>query len=212
MGRWVDDSTSPRCFASRLTTAGSSGPPSTTVARRGRRRLRCSGPTARILGGHEDDPAGSALALRFLGAVHRIALEGRAERLARHYPSAGGKPEPDEVWDDFAATFTEHSDELEAAVDRPVQTNEPGRCAALIGGFLEVAHRCGPELRVFEVGSSAGLNLRWDRYRYEARGETWGPADSPVRLCSYNTQVLPRFDTELAWWNERVVIRIRSIR
>jgi len=52
----------------------------------------------------------------------------------------------------------------------------------LVGGFLEVAHRTGVPLRILELGASAGLNLRWDRYRYEAGSEGWGDPDSPVRF------------------------------
>jgi hypothetical protein len=44
--------------------------------------------------------------------------------------------------------------------------------------------------------ASAGLNLRWDRFFYEARGATWGPAESPVRLCSYNSDRPVPFDVE----------------
>jgi hypothetical protein len=40
------------------------------------------------------DPGRSRLALRFLGAVHRLALDGRAPELARFYPSCGGVAEP----------------------------------------------------------------------------------------------------------------------
>ena len=40
------------------------------------------------------------------------------------------------------------------------------------------------------------MNLRWDHFRYEARGATWGPADSPVRLCSYNSDLPLPFDVE----------------
>ena len=45
---------------------------------------------AELLTGRGDDPVGSALALRFLGAVHRIVLDGRAPDLAALYPSVGG--------------------------------------------------------------------------------------------------------------------------
>ena len=45
----------------------------------------------------------------------------------------------------------------------------------IVGGFLAVAAHTGLPLRTFEVGASAGLNLRWDRFFYEARGATWGP-------------------------------------
>ena len=76
-----------------------------------------------------------------------------------------------------------------------MQTNEVGRAAALVGGFLEVVRRFALPLRVLEVGASGGLLLNWDRYRYEARGETWGPERSPVRLCSYSTPPIPPFDT-----------------
>ena len=64
------------------------------------------GPCAAVLRPHERDPFGSALPLRFLGAVHRLVLEGRAPRLAAHYPSVGGTPGPS-LADDFVATVAE---------------------------------------------------------------------------------------------------------
>jgi hypothetical protein len=57
------------------------------------------GPAWSVLEGHESDPPGSALALRLMGAVHRLVLEGRAPSLAMHYPSAGG--EPRDAWPAF---------------------------------------------------------------------------------------------------------------
>ena len=48
--------------------------------------LRAGGATARLLGGRGEDPFGSALALRFLGAVHRIVLEGRRAGARRPLP------------------------------------------------------------------------------------------------------------------------------
>jgi hypothetical protein len=44
----------------------------------------------------------------------------------------------------------------------------------LIGGFLRVAAMTRRPLRLLEVGSSAGLNLRWDHYRYEGATERGG--------------------------------------
>ena len=48
------------------------------------------GPVAEVLAGHEGDPLESMLQLRFMGAVHRLALAGRAPALAAVYPSCGG--------------------------------------------------------------------------------------------------------------------------
>jgi hypothetical protein len=136
-----------------------------------------------VLRGHEDDPGPSVLALRLMGAVHCLVLRGDAPRLAAHYPSAGGRP--GDAWPAFAAVLLDHRDELRRLVENPVQTNEPGRCVALLGGFLEVARVAGTPLRLLEVGASAGLNLRFDRYRYELGDERWGPADSPLVIRSH---------------------------
>jgi hypothetical protein len=64
----------------------------------------------------------------------------------------------------------------------PVQTNEVARSAALLGGFLEVADRTRLPLQVLEIGTSAGLNLHFDQYRYETDTQAWGNPESPVHL------------------------------
>ena len=152
------------------------------------------GPTWSVLAGHESDPPGSALALRLMGAIHRLVLQGRAPLLAAHYPSAGG--EPRDAWPAFRTTLEQHRVELRDLVLRPVQTNEVGRSAALLGGFLLVARETGQPLRVLELGASAGLNLRWDSYRYEADGAGWGDPASPVRIANpFAGPSLPPFET-----------------
>jgi hypothetical protein len=122
------------------------------------------------------------LPLRFMAGVHAIVLSERAPALAAFYPSAGGAEKPAEAWVPFRDAIEEHLDEVRRLSGLPVQTNEVGRCAALIGGFLRVAASTRLPLRLLEVGSAAGLNLRWDHYRYEATDGAWGPEDSPVRL------------------------------
>ena len=143
--------------------------------------VEAGGVTWRVLEGHEADPGPSALALRLLGAVHRLALTGDAPELARHYPSAGGRATSD-AWPAFVSTLQAHVDRLRRDVDRGVQTNEVGRAAALVCGFLTVTRDTGLPLRVLEVGTSAGLLLRWDHFRYRHGDRAWGPADSPVQL------------------------------
>ena len=141
-----------------------------------------AGATWRVLEPHTvPGRRGSALALRLMAAVHRLVLTGRAPDLARHYPSVGGVAGGD-AWPAFRDVLVSHADTLRADVARPCQTNEVGRCAALVFGFLEVAHRTGLPLRALEVGASAGLNLRWDHFRYGDGAVRWGDAHSPVDL------------------------------
>jgi hypothetical protein len=45
-----------------------------------------------------------------------------------------------------------------------------------------VARRSALPLRLLEVGSGAGLNLCFERYRYELGGRRWGPADDLTEL------------------------------
>jgi hypothetical protein len=141
------------------------------------------GPSAEVLAGHEDDQGSSALALRLMGAVHRLVLERRAAELAMFYPSVGGSADVDGAWPAFQHVLSEHRDELRRLLDRPPQTNEVGRAASLIGGLLHVVDRWPGPLRLFEIGASAGLNLRADLFRVEcADGSSMGPPGSPVVL------------------------------
>jgi len=142
--------------------------------------VRAGGPCADVLVPWAGAPFSDAVVLRFLGGVHRLALEGRAGELSAHYPSTGGRPGR-ELARTFTSTVAAHRTELERRMADGVQTNEVGRSVALLGGFPTVAAR-GLPLRVLEVGASAGLNLRFDHYRFEAGGKAFGPTDSPVRF------------------------------
>ena len=137
---------------------------------------------ATILSGHEEDPGRHAVPLRLLGGLHRLVLDGRAAALRRWYPSTGGTWDARSAWPQITVAATGHTDALRAALGHPPQTNEVGRSAALIGGLLRLNREFGFPIRLFEIGSSAGLNLRADHYRYSHAGGEWGPADSPVTI------------------------------
>jgi hypothetical protein len=139
--------------------------------------------------------------LRFLGGVHRIVLEGRAPDLGECYPSVGGHFDagrPGDIDQRFLEAVHEHRDELIVSLTRGLQTNEVGRCAALLLGFLAIADETQLPLRVLEVGASAGLNLRWDHYRYEdgADGSAWGDPSSPLKFQGVYVEPLPRLDVD----------------
>jgi hypothetical protein len=138
-----------------------------------------------VLAGHESDPGPSALPLRLFGGLHRLALAGRAPVLAAHLPSTDGDGDPAAAWPGVLRTVEDRFDELRDLVNRNVQTNEVGRSAALLGGFLLVAEETGLPLRLLELGASGGLNLRWDHYHYRCGDWTWGRPDSPVNLDGY---------------------------
>jgi hypothetical protein len=156
--------------------------------------VRALGVCWTVLQGHHDDPPGSALALRFLGAVHRLVLGGNARELAACYPSMGGDADRDDLWPRFHAAVEQHATALRELIHLPVQTNEVGRSAALLGGFLEAVHRTGLPLRLLEIGASAGLILRWDQYCYQQGDEGWGDPRSPVRMTGAFRNAHPRFD------------------
>ncbi|MEH0108662.1 DUF2332 domain-containing protein [Tersicoccus sp. MR15.9] len=149
--------------------------------------LLAGGPTADVVAGHEHRPESDALSLRLLGGAHRLALSGLAPDLAAHLPSCGGDADVDGAWAALHRLLVDDHDALRHGLDLAPQTNEVGRSSALLGGLLTVlgggAIDPHTPVRIFELGTSGGLNLRADHYRYtDGHGAAWGPADSPVRL------------------------------
>jgi hypothetical protein len=65
---------------------------------------------------------------------------------------------------------------------RLVQTNVAGRATALLLGLAHIAQRVDEPVTLLEIGASAGLLLRFDRYRYEVGGRTFGARDSTVTV------------------------------
>lgn len=133
-----------------------------------------------------------AVGLRLLGAFHDRVLSGDAPKLAAAYPGDDRQGDPGEAWRRAAALLPAEYKALTAFVSHEPQTNEVGRSAALLGGFLHVAASTGLPLRVFELGASAGLNQVWDRFRFETDGWSWGSSGSAVVLRPRWTGPPPR--------------------
>ncbi|MDQ3529053.1 MAG: DUF2332 domain-containing protein [Actinomycetota bacterium] len=155
------------------------------LLRRAADDVRADGPTWDVLTAHASRDPGDAMGLRLMAAVHRLVLTGAAPALAAHYPSVGGSTGTQGAWDAFRTVLVEHRDTLLESVGRPCQTNEVGRSATLAPAFLYLAATTGLPLRLLEVGASAGLNLRWDHYRYaddSPGGPGWGDPASAVRI------------------------------
>lgn len=163
--------------------------------------IRSGGPCAEAVRDHVA-AEGDASALRLLGAVHALVLSGRALELAAYYPSAGGGYTPgdperadtaDRVFRLFRATVADHLDHVRDWMTRPPQTNEVGRANLLIAGLLDAVSRYSLPIRLFELGASAGLNLRADAFRCTAAGTAyaWGDPHSPVLLAEGWRGALP---------------------
>jgi hypothetical protein len=134
-----------------------------------------------VLDGHQDDPGPSALAIRLLGSVHRLVLSGAAPSLAPFYPSVGGSWALEPAWPVFRRLLDDQASAVRRFLDSPPQTNEVGRAGALMGGLLQLPARL--PVRLFEIGSSGGLNLRVDRFAYrDEQGRLYGDPDARLRL------------------------------
>ena len=132
---------------------------------------------------------------RILAGVEYLVLTGEAESY----------DESSDPWRAFRSVVVEHAGWLQSFVrERPIQTNEPQRCWALLPLFLVVAREFRKPLDLLELGASAGLNLLWDRYRYEYVAGTWGARESALVLRGEERAPVPAdlLDTD-------VVVRTR---
>ena len=146
-----------------------------------RQDLEQDGVLAAVLGGWSGDPVSGAVPLRVAGALHALVLSGRSPNLAACYPphhAIGGR-----LGLALDTALKQHRPFIENFVLSPPQTNEVGRSAVLIGGFLEISHATGLPLNLLEIGASAGLNLIWDRFTYRLGTAVWGDPASPVSLA-----------------------------
>jgi hypothetical protein len=137
----------------------------------------------------------------FFAAVHFLLLREVSHPLAACYPDlsesmvrAGLSYAP------FRAFCLSRREEIIDIIStRRVQTNEVRRCSYLYPAFSLIAELArGRALALVDVGTSAGLNLLWDRYgyRYCRNSETLlvGDVGSQVQIeCSLRGENVPAF-------------------
>jgi hypothetical protein len=119
--------------------------------------------------------------LLLLAAVHYLLLSGSTHPLAAFYDTVGlvrGVPAGTPLRGDVALVFADfcggHRDELQRLIaTRSTQTNEVGRCSALLPGLCDIAAQYSWQepLSLLDLGTSAGLNLLFDDYAYTYRAD-----------------------------------------
>lgn len=129
--------------------------------------------------------------LILLAAVHFLLLSGVEHPLADYYDTvasvrgrtgpAPADPDPTGAFTDFCREHRADVEELVTA--RTTQTNEVGRCTALLPGLCHVAHCYGGDvpLSLLDLGTSAGLNLLFDDYAYTYRSAADGATQTAGR-------------------------------
>lgn len=131
--------------------------------------------TDRILNWPGDPgPAGDALPLRLAAGLHALVLTGTDPALARAYAAKAPLPAA------LHALHT-HAAHLDRWLDHPPQTNEVRRSAPLLAAAHLLTARFGLPLTLSELGTSAGLNLLWDRCTLTLPGLTLGAG--PIQLA-----------------------------
>lgn len=140
----------------------------------------------------------AAVPNRIANAFTWLAMGGEAPALSGVFPQA-----PDYAGDAHAAwaaavdALASFRPEIVGFMAHEPQTNEVRRSAVLLAGFLTVAQETRLPLRCFEVGASAGLNLYWDRFRYELGEARWGDQNSPVVVPTHWSGPLPPLDSPI---------------
>jgi hypothetical protein len=143
-----------------------------------------------------EDLMGAAVSLRFLGALHDLALSGEDLALSAAFPPTS---DADAAWDAARAAIACDPGRVEAFIAHEPQTNEVRRSACLLPGFLTVAAETGLPLACLELGASAGLNRLWDRYAYDyGEAGRWGDPAAPLTLGSAWSGPPPPWDAPVS--------------
>ena len=155
------------------------------------------GPVYSLLHDWPTSPVADAIALRMTGALHGAALTGRDVPLMVAYKEANhGQLDMAALWPRARDFLAREPNWVRDYLKYAPQTNEARRSILLLVGFLHLAQQFNMDINMLELGASAGLNMNWDKFRYELDDWSWGPA-SPVTLSTPWTGPAPPTDAPL---------------
>lgn len=120
-------------------------------------------------------------------SVHYLLLAGKEHPLKAFYSSmVKTSRDPEDAFPYFIDFCRQHKEEIVHLLKtKSVQTNEVRRCAYLYPVFCYVYDLVKKPLSVIEIGTSAGLNLLWDQFRYSyGTPNRYGCQHSPIHLTS----------------------------
>lgn len=137
--------------------------------------------TGRLVLGWPGDTRDDALSLRLCGALNALVLGKRDAVLAAAFPPRSAPQILLQAV--LPGVLMRHDERLLATLGSPPQTNEIGRSAMLLPGYLMIARETRLPLDIHEIGASAGLNLMFDRFFYRYGELAWGDPGSPVHLA-----------------------------
>lgn len=146
-------------------------------------------------------------------AVHYLILGGTFHELGAVYEASEVKRSLDRAPAVFADFCEEYEDDiLELMQGRTIQTNEVNRMTAFLPALMYVHRQARRPLALIELGASAGLNLLFDRYRYDyANGPAIGLPGASVRLHSTIRSGRPHFDVAAPPVDYRVGVDLKPV-
>jgi hypothetical protein len=126
-------------------------------------------------------PMADALPLRCAAAFHALYQAGNQPELASLYQ--GQQAVPADINQLIAHAIARHDSDLLPWLETPPQTNESGRSSNFAAAMLWLAEQGLPTtFHLSEIGSSAGVNLMMDQYRYDLGGTNVGPETAAIHF------------------------------
>lgn len=123
-----------------------------------------------------------------LGAVHYLLLNGVEHELSAYYASIVNEPKKSSgaiiCFKDFC--MQNESNIVQLLENKLVQTNEVRRCAYLYPSFCRIYKLTKKPLTLIEIGTSAGLQLLWDKYTYyyNTSNQKYGSEHSTLEISA----------------------------